>query len=284
MSKTKYELLAIDVDGTLIGADQVVCPDTTEAIAAADEAGLRVCLATGRSYVETMPIWRQLRLGEPFEPMVLVGGALVSEPDTGRTLYQRTIDLALACEFGDALNEAGYSAMVLVDVWRQGVDYYFTEGRDAQRAAQRWFGQMDVKVQRVPSLREAGDLREPLRVSVVAEGEAAEALVGELHKRFDGRLNIHAILAPNYDVTIVEGFAAKTTKLAGVQYVAQSHRTGLGKVAAVGDDINDVPMVRGAGLGVAMPKAPQSLRDVADHVAEGGLAQFVHQLLDGRFD
>jgi len=108
--------------------------------------------------------------------------------------------------------------------------------------------------------------------------------VADLHGRFDGRLNIHAILAPNYDVTIVEGFAAKTSKLSGVQYVAQSHQTGLGKVAAVGDDINDVPIVRGAGLGVAMPKAPQSLRDVADHVAEDGLAQFIHQLLDGQFD
>jgi len=284
MSKMKYELLAIDVDGTLVGPDQVVPAETVAAIAAADEAGLRVCLATGRSYVETMPIWRQLRLRPPLEPMVLVGGALVSEPDSGRTLYQRTIDLALACEFGDALNEAGYSAMALVDAWRQGVDYYFTEGSDAQRTAQRWFGQMDVKVRRVPRLREAGDLREPLRVSVVAEGDAAEALVADLYERFDGRLNIHAILAPNYDVTIVEGFAAKTSKLSGVQYVAQSHQTALGKVAAVGDDINDVPIVRGAGLGVAMPQSPQSLRDVADHVAEDGLAQFIHQLLDGQFD
>ena len=71
----EYELLAVDVDGTLVGPDSVVPADVVDALAAAEQAGLRVCLATGRSYVETHPIWRQLRLRGPFEPLVVVGGA-----------------------------------------------------------------------------------------------------------------------------------------------------------------------------------------------------------------
>ena len=42
----RYKLLAIDVDGTLVGPDQVVPPETVDALATAEEAGLRACLAT----------------------------------------------------------------------------------------------------------------------------------------------------------------------------------------------------------------------------------------------
>jgi hydroxymethylpyrimidine pyrophosphatase-like HAD family hydrolase len=40
----EIELLAVDVDGTLIGSDQIVPPEVVQAVADAAEGGLRVCL------------------------------------------------------------------------------------------------------------------------------------------------------------------------------------------------------------------------------------------------
>ena len=53
---------------------------------------------------------------------------------------------------------------------------------------------------------------------------------------------------------------------------------------AVGDDINDLGMVRQAGLGVAVGGRCQQLADVADFVSDDGLGSFVRRLLNGEFD
>ncbi|MBS3821775.1 MAG: HAD hydrolase family protein, partial [Phycisphaerae bacterium] len=76
------KLLALDVDGTLVQPDNRVAPDVRTAIADVAGAGLRVCLATGRSYVETVDVWQQLAwpVDRPAEAMAVVGGAMVVEP------------------------------------------------------------------------------------------------------------------------------------------------------------------------------------------------------------
>jgi len=243
-----------------------------------------VCLATGRSYTESVDVWRQLRLPLPGDPMVLVGGALVAEPDTGRTLYQRSIPWPAACEFADALAELGYPAMVLVDRWRHGVDYLLTDGPDPAAASRDWFSKMPVRVRELRRLADVEGGPDPLRISTVVEPVEAGHLAETLRSRFAGRLNVQDILAPNYGVMIVEAHAVEASKQLAIQYVGQSLRIGMGRAVAVGDDVNDLSMIRGAGLGVAMPKAPRVLLDAADHVAADGLADFIRRLLAGQFD
>ncbi len=280
----KYKLLGIDVDGTLIGPDQQVTRQIIRAVGAADRAGLRICLATGRSYVETASIWRQLRLTAPHAPLILIGGALVCEPLTGRTLWGRTIPRRLAFEFADALDELGHSAMAIVDAWRWGVDYYLAESADADVAARRWFAKMDVKVRRVRRLADAPEFPNPLRISFVVDPDRAAVTVAKLLEQFGARLNIHSIVAPNYGVTVIEGFAGGTDKSAALTYVAQGYQISPGHIAAVGDDVNDLAMIRKAGLGVAMGRAAESVRSAADYVATDGLAAFIDGLVAGRFD
>jgi hypothetical protein len=279
-----YRLLALDVDGTLVGPDQVVSDEAVQAVAEAAGAGLRVCIATGRSHVESIGVWRQLRLRPPYEPMILVGGALVAEPDTARTLRQWSIPLPVTCEFAEALNELGYVAMVLVDRWRWGVDYLLTERGDHHAARRDWLAKMDVRVRRVRRLADRPEAADALRISTVADAHEAPATAAGLQTRFEGRLNVRCIFAPNYGVTVVEAHVAAATKLAAVRYVAQARRIGAARIAAIGDDVNDLPMIRGVGLGAAMPHAPKELRDAAGHVATDGLAAFVRGLAAGQFD
>ena len=279
----QYRLLALDIDGTLVGSGPVVADAVVGAVAAARAGGLSVCLATGRSHAESVDVWRQIRLQPPFEPIVLVGGALVSEPDTGRTLYQRAIPFPVACEFADALGERGHVAMALVDAWRYGVDYLVTETGDQAVASRDWFSKMNVGVRRLARLADATERPEVLRVSAVVEPARARSVGEQLQGRFRGQLNVHSIVAPNYGVTIVEAHAAGADKMTALRYLAQGLGINTRQIVAVGDDINDLPMIRGAGLGVAMPHAPRSLLDAAGHVAREGLAAFIGQLAAGEF-
>ncbi|MCK5113148.1 MAG: HAD hydrolase family protein [Phycisphaerae bacterium] len=280
----KIKLLGLDVDGTLITPDQRIPDDVVEAIYDASDDGLRVCLATGRSYAETINIWTQLKFPphvQP-EPMIVVGGAMVCEPILGRTLYHKPFPPQLAAKCGKFLHDAGYSPMGFVDRWRCGVDYLYIPGDDDSSTKKRWFNQMlHVKIRNVESFD--GSDAEPaphiLRINVVVDDiEHGNRAAAELQKHFTDELNIHAILAPNYGVVILEAFAKATSKWEALKYIAQSHRIGPGAIAAVGDDVNDIPMILAAGLGVAVANAKDTVKDAADIVAENGLADFIRNL------
>lgn len=279
----KYTLLALDVDGTLVGRDSVVPHDVVAAIAAARPAGLHVCLATGRSYIETIPIWNQLRLTGPYEPLVLIGGALVSEPDSGRSLYHRPVPRDLACRLDEALAATGHCAMAITDRWRTGVDYFLTEGANRDVVEQRWFSQMNVQIRHVRRLAEVDDLPAVLRISTVVDPAEGRELATTLASRFRGQLQVHCILAPNYGVTVVEAFVVGADKFNAVRYVAQGLAVPASQIAAIGDDVNDLSLIGGAGLGVAMASAPPAVAAAAKHVATG-LAAFIRDLAAGRFD
>jgi hypothetical protein len=78
---------------------------------------------------------------------------------------------------------------------------------------------------------------------------------------------------------------AGVTKWSGVTAVAAAWGIAAAEICAVGDDVNDLPMVRNAGLGVAMGNAVADVQAAADHVVathdDGGIADVADLLLAG---
>ncbi|MFN7613875.1 MAG: HAD-IIB family hydrolase, partial [Phycisphaerae bacterium] len=72
----KYDILARDLDGTLLRSDGTVSPASIAAIERARKAGLRVIVCTGRGWVECKHILEQIRQSDP---VVVAGGAIVAE-------------------------------------------------------------------------------------------------------------------------------------------------------------------------------------------------------------
>jgi hypothetical protein len=283
VADTSFRLVALDVDGTVAGGDDEVTPEVVEAIGRIRDEGIRVVLATGRSHAEVLPVWRKLDLPAEDGPVVVVGGAMVSEPLSGRTLYQKGIPPELAARFGEALHGKGRSMMALVDGWRHGFDYYTLPATDAEDVCERWFGQMDVRNRWLEDLAEVSAMPRPIRIGAMAPPAEAEELAAELAETFAGELEMHSILAPNYGITIVEVFAAGVSKWSALQYLAGGWRVKRSEIVAVGDDINDVNMVREAGLGAAIPGCCEVLVEAADVVVADGLGRFLEDLLAGRY-
>ena len=79
-----YQLLAIDIDGTLVNSRDELTPGTRAALARAGAAGIHVVLATGRRYSHTLHLVEPLAIDVP---LVTASGALVKDPADHRTLY-----------------------------------------------------------------------------------------------------------------------------------------------------------------------------------------------------
>jgi hypothetical protein len=279
---TRIRLLAVDVDGTLVSRGVLDDADA-EALRAAAQAGIAVCLCTGRSWAEVRPVWQELRLPGPHAPAVCVGGALVAEPDTGQSLYSRSFDRPVAADLARHLRGLGYPVMALVDAWREGFDYYLVGRFEGRPLYRRFFDGRGWRVRHVEALEAPSAPARALRVSVLEEPARAAEVVADVRRRFAGRVEAQAIYAPNYDLHIVEAFAAGANKFTALVYVGQGLRVGAGAMAAVGDDHNDLAMLRGVGLSAAPADAPLEVRQAASlTLAPRGrnpVAQFVRAVL-----
>ena len=273
----KYKLLAVDVDGTLLNHGVMDDADA-EALRAAAEAGIVVCLCTGRSWQETRDIWEDLNLPKPHGAVVCAGGALVVEPDTGRTLYSRTFDKATAQELTEQMQRMGYPVMALVDAWREGFDYFLIGRYDDRPLYQRFISARQRRIRHVDRL-DRDDYPRPLRISALEEPGCGRPAVETLKQHFAGRIEIQDIYLSHRDVDIVEAFSAGTDKFTALQYVGQGHRIGPKAFAAIGDDNNDLAMLRGSGLSGTPGDAPDELLRTADMVlssrGSGPVAEFV---------
>src|SRR5580704_13939030 len=98
MAAPRYQILALDVDGTLLDPDGTLRPRTAEAVARAARAGIRPVLCTGRRYRRARPVAEQLGLDAP---LVCNSGAIVKDPVAHRTLWRADFDDEL---LADVLN------------------------------------------------------------------------------------------------------------------------------------------------------------------------------------
>jgi hydroxymethylpyrimidine pyrophosphatase-like HAD family hydrolase len=88
---------------------------------------------------------------------------------------------------------------------------------------------------------------------------------------------------PAYGVDVMEIFDPAVNKWQGILHVARLHGVGPAEIVAIGDDVNDLPMIRAAGLGVAMGNARAEVKQAAARVIgrndEDGLAIFLDELV-----
>jgi Cof subfamily protein (haloacid dehalogenase superfamily) len=279
MSHSPYKMIAIDMDGTLLSPLGQVTPRTKEAIHAALEAGLLVCFATGRNWSESQTV---LEAVAHYDTAVFVGGAMVVDTKQRVTLHRTMMESQLAREICEVMEAAGHAVLALQDTHVAGVDYLITGELEMNTETRRWMTLTKAKLGFVPRLAKH-DHPHTVRLSIVAPPEEVLKVKLELERRFGERIFGLAIAVPQAGVEVYEIFDPAVNKWEGIMHVARRHNIGPEQIIAIGDDLNDVPMISRAGLGVAMGNAKLAVKEVAKRVigsnAEEGLAVFLEELV-----
>jgi Cof subfamily protein (haloacid dehalogenase superfamily) len=274
-------MIAIDLDGTLLSPDGRVTPRAKAAVHRALSAGLLVCFATGRNWTESKAV---LDAVEHYGTAVFVGGAMVVDTEKEVTLHRMMMDPQLARELCTFLEAEGHAALALQDTATAGVDYLVTSGVPLNAATRGWMNVTDAAVHSVPRLGEYPH-EHTVRVGICAEPAEVQRVRTDLIGRFGERVVCLSLFVPAYNVEVMEVFDPAVNKWEGVLHVARRHGIDPSEIVAIGDDVNDIPMIRGAGLGVAMGNARPEIQAIADRVIRGnhdeGLAEFLDELVDG---
>ena len=122
-------------------------------------------------------------------------------------------------------------------------------------------------------------------MSWMAEASGLEERVPALEEALGSRIRTNFIMNKNYRGHILEVVAPDSGKWPALRQIAADASIEPHEIAAIGDDNNDVEMLRNVGLGIAMGNAVPAALEAAEHIApsneeDGAAAAIERWVLD----
>lgn len=258
------KMLVIDIDGTLLNPAGEITPVTRAAVQAARQAGLLVTLATARRYCNTAPVAIELGLDIP---LILYDGALIVAHPQGGILHTHPLAAAVGQQAVDLLVGNGIQPIVhpvtglAEEVWTgpAELDNLWVEA---------YFATSPEQMRRMPYASLCNGHPDPLRVVAFAEEETILGLLPAV-----SRLECSWITTKrgNYGSAELALMHPNCSKASGVKALAGQFGIPLEQVMALGDNNNDIEMLRSVGWGVAMGHASDTVKAAARAVTGSNL-------------
>lgn len=248
----RYDLLALDLDGTLLRSDKRLSRYDAVAVTEARRRGVKVVLATARPPRSSRHIHAKLGLDTP---LINYNGALIHDTANDEHLFHLPLSADIARAVIDLAREMLPSIVVSIEV----LDKWYTDHDDpnlqtatAKRFKPDFIGSLDVPlsgpITKLMLLAHAEQLR-PVREAVMAKFVGQAAFMES-------------------DQTIMQVVHPQVDKGAALARVAAQLGIPPERVCTIGDAPNDAGMLRWAGLGLAVGNAFGTARDHANQVLE----------------
>lgn len=294
----KYKLIATDMDGTLLDDDKKVSERTLKAIEKAKAEGILFSICTGRNITG---IKNYMELLKPTGPVICNNGALIKSSDGSKILYKKLMEP----EDARAVYELGCELKTTLIIW-SGDQFYTNELNDRSYGYEKYSNLKPVLMPDFDKLLEEGITKilfsdEPARIDEIVKLVESRRNM-DLNRRQTGFY--HAATDANkriadenvginekwlgYTTTckslpfFLEFFNSGVSKGKAIEFIAEYCGISTTEIVGFGDGMNDMPLIRTAGFGVAMGNAFPEVKAAADYVTstnnEDGVAKVIEQL------
>ncbi len=265
------KILFTDLDDTLLGKDKTICEENREAIARLLDQGHYIVIATGRPITTGRIVTKELGLSMPGCYMVAFNGAVIYDCAAERVLAQRALPLRVTKEIIDEAHKAGIYVqsyqqdIILTEQHGPELDFYLSHAKMRYQLVSDIYGSLEA---------------EPNKVILIDVNDQERLLnFQKEHTELSEKCN--SFFSRN---EFLEYCPKDTDKGTGLKYIAQFLNVPLEHTVAVGDERNDIPMLRAAHIGVAVKNAHISLKRAADYVTEqdcgqGAIAEVIEKFI-----
>ena len=282
---SKYKLLALDLDGTLLDETSRITKANAHAVRLAQQAGVQIALCTGRNLTESRVFNSQLEA--PADWIVIANGAAAERLSDGVQLTFNGLDrqrceavFAICAQFdtdpclytGGSLYYGREFLRFLEEIRKRGTTsldetaegYFFIDSWD------KWRALLD---------REDGRILKAILHDL--DPEVVDRMIQTLEQT--GLFEMAPSVMYGGALKNVEINCKGVHKGQGLAQLAARLGIGMDAVMAIGDSDNDLTMLRMAGLGVAMANAAPHIRAAADVCTgsntEDGVKQAIYQYI-----
>ncbi|WP_061601698.1 Cof-type HAD-IIB family hydrolase [Streptococcus gordonii] len=275
MTSQPIRLIISDIDGTILDNQHQVDPELKDIIPLLNREQIPFVLASARSPLGMEPIAHELGLGD--NPLACYNGALVikGDPQAYETIIEHPLDKKEIRTF-----------LELVKAEFPSVSINLYSGKDwiADRL-DKWVqieaaitGEQPV-IQNI--LLPVLDVLIPIHKLLLIDEAPVIQKLHDYLQTLDFSKTAFYLSKDNY----MEVTAKHVSKEQALHEIAQHYQVPLEEVMTVGDNFNDLPMLRLAGLGVAMGNAPETVKTEANAVTksnnEHGVAEAIKEYVLG---
>jgi Cof subfamily protein (haloacid dehalogenase superfamily) len=265
MRHLPYKLLALDLDGTVVGHDLTISAGIRQRLQyLLQQTDCRVVIATGRMSVSARRFAAELGIQEP---VIAYQGAMIRDM-AGQQLYHNPIPLAVAKALVTSLVDQQVATNVYID------DTLFMHASNPyQEAYAKLGGTTPVIVEDL-----VASITQPPTKLLLIDDHRIDAILQQVQTDYAQQL------APcKSRQNFCEVINLSVSKWAGLSWLMAQWGVAPEHVMAIGDQGNDISMLRAAGLGIAMGNASDEVKAVANAVTNtieaDGVAVAIDQYL-----
>lgn len=268
--KKIYKAIALDLDGTLMDSNKKLPQENKEAVVLAAQNNKTVILASGRPMFGIMPVADMLGLHENGGYVLAYNGGNILDCRTGKLVYERSIPPECISDICGIAKEAGvepltyYKDMILA---QSDTDEYVLKEAFCNSA----------EIYKTDDIKSFVDYS-VAKFLVVGPHEKLLPVRKKLVELYDNELDV--FFSEDYFLEVVPKNVKKDESLDKLMNILGIDKSEL---IACGDGMNDISMLRYAGLGVAMKNAYPPVKEAADIIGpsndEAGVADTIMKYL-----
>lgn len=267
----EYQVLVLDLDGTLTNSKKEITPPTRQALIEIQEAGKIVVLASGRPINGVAPLARELEMEKFGGYMLSFNGARITKCSTGELVYNRTLPGNVVRPIWEYIRS--FPGLDLITY----TDTQILSGICPNRYVEIESSINSMEI--IPTDNFPDAVNFPINKMLVAgDSDIVESLIEPLKKKYHGLLNIY-----RSEPFFLEIMPQNIDKAASLQKLLNSIGLVADQMICCGDGYNDLSMIEYAGLGVAMENAQPLIKESADFITrsndEDGILHVINLFL-----
>lgn len=265
-----YEILVLDLDGTLTNSEKKISAPTKEALLDIQKQGKKVVLASGRPTQGVIPLAKELELGTYGSYILSFNGGRITNCKTNQILYNKTLPLDIIDGIYDMIKDYPVDILTYTDTC-------ILSGINPNQ-----YTELESRINQLPIVR-ADNILEELNIPankflITGDGTVISQLEAKLKERYHSFLNIY-----QSEPFFLEIMPQKIDKAYSLQKLLNSIGLTADQMICCGDGHNDVSMIEYAGLGVAMANAQPLVLQNADYITksndEDGVLHVINQFM-----
>ena len=269
---TNIKIIVIDIDGTLLTPEGSITARSLEAVQAAQQAKIAVTLATARRYYNTAIIANELGLKTP---LIVYDGAIIIQHPHKAILHKHLLSALVGQQAVDMLIR--HKIQPVVHPFKDTQEEIWTGPSAFDNPwVDTYFASAPTQVHRMPFETLCTGHPDPIRVVAFASEEIIHTLLPEVAAL---ECSWTITRRGNYGSAELAIMNPSCSKASGVIELARYLSVPFEQIMAIGDNNNDIEMLRTVGWGVAMGQASEAVKSAARAVTasnrEDGVAQAI---------
>lgn len=246
-----YKLIAVDMDGTLLNSQKQISKETVKMIQKCVDAGIIFTICTGRPIQGVRNYADQLNLTCP---VITYNGAVIVKADTEAVLFEQSLQQ----EDAQKIFALGQQYNTTQCIWSGG-QLYGNKLNDRIHEYKKFSGVEPLLVEDFDTLSKRGITKilwddDAHRISQMQE---------DLKHNDLSEVN-HCTSTPNF----LEFFSSRVSKAIAMAKLGELYHINREEMVAIGDGLNDLSMIRYAGLGIAMGNAEPAVKAAAQWITD----------------